>query len=40
MLTGIVALVVRRVTRGKVAKLAIHPAPALTGGSLILTTRF
>jgi hypothetical protein len=39
-LTGIVALVVRRVARGKVPKVAIQPAPALTGGSLTLTTRF
>ncbi len=40
VLTGIVALIVRRVTRGKVPNVAIHPAPALTGGTLTLITRF
>lgn len=40
VLAGIVALVVRRVSRGKPPKVAIHPMPAFAGGSLILTTRF
>jgi len=40
VLTGVTALIVRRARRGKVSKVALHPAPTLTGGSLQLTTRF
>ena len=40
VLSGITALVVRRVSRGEVSKVALHPTPTLTGGSLQLTTRF
>jgi hypothetical protein len=40
VLTGIVALVVRRAARGKTSKNTVQLAPALTGGSLTFTTRF
>jgi hypothetical protein len=40
VLSGVAALIVRRARRGKVSKLAIAPAPTLTGASLFLTTHF
>ena len=40
VLSGVVALIVRRVRRGKISRVALAPAPTLTGGSVFLTTHF
>lgn len=40
VLSGITALIVRRVRRGKASKVAIQPAPTRTGVSVFLTARF
>ncbi len=38
--SGVAALIVRRARRGKFSRVALAPAPTLTGGSIVLTTRF
>lgn len=40
VLSGVTAFIVRRVRRGKASRVALQPAPSLTGASLLLTTRF
>jgi len=40
VLSGVTAFIVRRVLRGKPSRVALQPAPSLTGASLLLTARF
>ena len=40
VLSGVTAFIVRRVRRGKTSRVALQPAPSLTGASLLLTARF
>ncbi len=40
VLTGVTALIAGRIMRGKSRKLAVHPVPTRTGGTVLLTAHF
>jgi hypothetical protein len=40
VLSGVIALIVRRALRGRVTRVALQPAPTLTGGTLFATAHF